>query len=157
MALISKASQIWVQRSDFSFFGEQTKFIIKGGFISESILTLVTLPTKGAKSCPWAKNSNFLAFSLNNLFKFSAQVWDLAHFVGQSQNIFWDYATFINKCYQMNLWAKICIKCVNFGYLTPAPKLRSHYDRCSHCFDQCLEILWYVAWRKRSYLKIFVP
>ena len=48
---------------------------------------------KGAKSTPWAENSNFLLISVNNLFKFSAQEsvlsplfwqWD------QSQNIFWD-------------------------------------------------------------------
>ena len=28
----------------------------KGGLISEGILTLVPLPKKGAKSCPWAEN-----------------------------------------------------------------------------------------------------
>ena len=40
------------------------------GFISEGILTLVTVPTKGAKSCP-----------------FSAQGRNLAHFVGNGTNV----------------------------------------------------------------------
>ena len=35
---------------------------------------------KGAKSTPWAENSNFLLISVNNLFKFSAQGSDLAPF-----------------------------------------------------------------------------
>ena len=58
-------------------------FIIgKGNLISEGILTLVSLPTKGVKSLPWADNSNFLPFAINNVFKFSAQGIDLAPFVG---------------------------------------------------------------------------
>ena len=36
-------------------------YIIKGGLISEGILALVPLPTKGAKSLPWAENLNNLA------------------------------------------------------------------------------------------------
>ena len=54
----------------------------KGGLISESILTLVPLPTKGAESLPWEEKSNFPPFSVNNLLKFSAQGSDLAPFVG---------------------------------------------------------------------------
>ena len=30
--------------------------LFKGGFISEGILNLDTMPTKGSKSCPWAEN-----------------------------------------------------------------------------------------------------
>ena len=41
--------------------------IFKGGFTSEGILTLFRLPTKSAKSCLWAENSNFPLFPLNNL------------------------------------------------------------------------------------------
>jgi hypothetical protein len=50
-------------------------------------LTLVTLPTKGAKSCPGAENLNFPSFSVNNLFKFSAQGQDLAHIVGNGTKV----------------------------------------------------------------------
>ena len=47
--------------------------IIKGILISKCILTLDTLPTKSAKSLSWAESLNFPPFTLNNLFKFSAQ------------------------------------------------------------------------------------
>jgi hypothetical protein len=46
---------------------------VKGGLISEVILTLVTLPTKGAKSLPRAENLNQLFIFMGRKFKFSAQ------------------------------------------------------------------------------------
>ena len=52
--------------------------IVKGGLISEGILTLVPLLTKSAKSLPQAEISNFPPFSVNILFKFSVQGRDLA-------------------------------------------------------------------------------
>ena len=60
---------------------------VKGGFISEGILNLVTLPSKGAKSFPWTENSNFPPSSVNNLLKFSAQGRDLAYFVGNGSKV----------------------------------------------------------------------
>ena len=46
---------------------------IKGSLISEDVLTLVPLPEKIAKFRPWAESLNFMSFTVNNLFKFSAQ------------------------------------------------------------------------------------
>jgi hypothetical protein len=43
---------------------------------------LVPSPKKGAKSRPCAESLNFPPFTVNNLFKFSAQGWDLAPFFG---------------------------------------------------------------------------
>ena len=54
----------------------------KGSLISEGIFTLFSLPTKGAKSHPWTESLNFPPFTVNNLFKFSAQGRDLAPFFG---------------------------------------------------------------------------
>ena len=55
----------------------------KGELISEGILTLVPLPTKGAKSNPWAENLNKLFTEKVRKFKFSVQGRDLASFVGK--------------------------------------------------------------------------
>ena len=55
----------------------------KGGLVTEGILTLVPLPTKGAESLPW--NLNFPP--LENLFKFSAQGSNLAPFVGNGTEV----------------------------------------------------------------------
>ena len=52
-----------------------TYMIIKGGLLSEGILTLVPLPTKSAKSLPWAEHLNVLPLSVNIMFKSSAQKW----------------------------------------------------------------------------------
>ena len=41
--------------------------VIKGVYISEGILALVTLPTKGAKSLPGAENLSFIPITVNNL------------------------------------------------------------------------------------------
>ena len=57
----------------------------KGSLISEGILTLVTLPKKGAKSWPWAGSLNFPLFTVNKLFKFSVQGRDLAPFLAMWQ------------------------------------------------------------------------
>ena len=43
----------------------------KGGLISEDILTLVSLPTKGAKSLSWSENLNKLLAVMDEKFKFS--------------------------------------------------------------------------------------
>jgi hypothetical protein len=68
----------------------------KGDLISEGILNLVPLPTKGAKSLPWAENLNFPPITVNNLFKFSAQCqitpWyisgsDLARFIANGTKV----------------------------------------------------------------------
>ena len=40
------------------------------------------LPTKAAKSLPWAENSNFPSKIVNKLFNFSAQGSDLALLIG---------------------------------------------------------------------------
>ena len=42
-------------------------YMIKGVLISEGILDLVTLPTKSAKSLPWAENLSFTPITVNNL------------------------------------------------------------------------------------------
>ena len=42
-------------------------YIIKGVLISECILALVPLPTKGAKSLPEAENLSFTPITVNNL------------------------------------------------------------------------------------------
>ncbi len=39
---------------------------VKGCLISEGILTLVPLPTKGAKSLSWAENLNFPPIKVKN-------------------------------------------------------------------------------------------
>ena len=39
------------------------------------------------RQCLGAENSNFQPFSVNNLFKFSAQGWDLAYFVGNGTKV----------------------------------------------------------------------
>ena len=44
----------------------------KGSLISESILTLVPLPTKGTKSPPRAEHLNLLPFTVNNW----GEIWD---------------------------------------------------------------------------------
>ena len=63
--------------------------------ISEGILTLVPLPTKCAKSHPWAENLNKLFTEKSGKFEFSAQGQeDLATFVGNVTKVFWDKATF---------------------------------------------------------------
>ena len=60
----------------------------KGGLISEGILTLVPLPTKCAKSHPWAENLNKLYTEKGRKFQFSAQVQeDLANLVGNVTNV----------------------------------------------------------------------
>ena len=48
-------------------------YYIKVGLISESSLTLVPLPIKGAKSLPWAENLSKLFTVMGGKFKFSAQ------------------------------------------------------------------------------------
>ena len=60
----------------------------KGGLTSECILTLVSLPTKVAKSLPWVENLNKLSTAKGGKFKLSAQGWDLVPFVGK--NTFWN-------------------------------------------------------------------
>ena len=54
----------------------------KCGLISEGILTLVQLPTKGAKLISRAENLNKLFPVMGGKFKFPAQESDLAPFVG---------------------------------------------------------------------------
>ena len=80
-------NKFWCQKVDFEGFG-------KGGLITEGILTLVPLPTKGAKSLPWAEILNKLFTVIGKKFIFSAQGSGFAPFVGnllnQSQNTFWD-------------------------------------------------------------------
>ena len=74
--------KIWISNIHLEpTFNPQINLTKKGGFISKGFLTLDTLPTKDAKSCPWAENLNFRLFSVDNLFKFSAQGQDLATFV----------------------------------------------------------------------------
>ena len=62
-------------------------YYTKGGLISEGILTLVSLPIKGAKSLPWAENLNKLFTGMGEKFKFYAQRSDLTPFVGNSTKI----------------------------------------------------------------------
>ena len=62
-------------------------YYAKGGLILEGILTLVSLPIKGAKSLPWAENFNKLFTGMGEKFKFSAQRSDLAPFVGNGIKI----------------------------------------------------------------------
>ena len=51
---------------------------IKGCLISEGILSLVPLPTKGAKSLSWSENLNKLLTVMGGKFKFSAySIWHL--------------------------------------------------------------------------------
>ena len=59
----------------------------KGGLISEGILTLVPLPTKGAKSLSCAENLNKLFTVKGGKFKFSAQGRDLALFVDNGTKV----------------------------------------------------------------------
>ena len=59
----------------------------KGGLISEVILSLVPLPTKGAKSL-LRRKFEFPSKTVNNLlFKFSAQESNLAPFVGDGNKV----------------------------------------------------------------------
>ena len=58
----------------------RTLCVCKGGLTSEGIFTLVQLPRKCAKSCPWVKNLNKLFTENGGKFKFSAQGQDLAPF-----------------------------------------------------------------------------
>ena len=53
---------------------------VKGDLISEDILTL---PTKGAKSCPRTENLNKLFTEKDGKFEISAQGPDFAPFVGK--------------------------------------------------------------------------
>ena len=46
----------------------QAKPIAKGSLISKGLLTFVSLPKKGVKSCPWAKSLNFPPCTVNNLY-----------------------------------------------------------------------------------------
>ena len=46
----------------------------KGDLISEDILTLVPLPTKGGKSLAWAENVNFPPITYSN-FMFKGVIW----------------------------------------------------------------------------------
>ena len=62
----------------------------KGGLISEGILTLLPLlplPTKGAKSLPSAENLNKLFTEKGGKFQFSAQESDLASFVDNGTKV----------------------------------------------------------------------
>ena len=61
------------------------KLFSKGGFLSEDIMMLVTLPNYGAKSQPWAENLNKLFTVMGCKFKFSAQDCDLAPKLVQCQ------------------------------------------------------------------------
>ena len=64
----------------------------KGRLISEGILTLVPLPTKGAKLLSWAESLNKLFTVMGWKFKFSTQEIDLAPFVAmgpKSKITFW--------------------------------------------------------------------
>ena len=65
-----------------------TVFFSKRNLISEGILTLVPLPKKKCQICPLSRKFEFPAFTVNNLFKFSAQGRDLAPFFGYGQNTF---------------------------------------------------------------------
>ena len=51
------------------------------------ILSLFPLPTKSAKSHPWAETSNFPPFSVNSLLKFNAQESNLAHFAANGTKV----------------------------------------------------------------------
>ena len=73
----------------FVAFSEYLNF--KGGLISEGNLTLVQLPTKGAKSLSWAENFKKLFIVLGGRFKFSAKGERFGSFCwqwDQSQNTF---------------------------------------------------------------------
>ena len=59
----------------------------KGDLISESILTLVPLPIKVAKSIPRAENLNKLFIVMDGKLKFSVQGSNLAPFVGNGTKI----------------------------------------------------------------------
>ena len=78
----------WVQPRKFQFWNSrQNIFVVKitpkGGLISEGILTLVSLPKRGAKSGPWAENLNKLFTPKGGKFKLSVQWRDLAPFFWQ--------------------------------------------------------------------------
>ena len=57
-----------------------SKLYHKGDLISDSILILVPLPAKGAKSLPWAENLNLPSIT-TLVFNFSAQASNLAPFI----------------------------------------------------------------------------
>ena len=61
--------------------------MIKGGLISEGILSLVPLPKLGAKSCPWAEKLNKLFNEKGGKFKLSAQGQNLAPFFGNGTKV----------------------------------------------------------------------
>ena len=61
--------------------------IHNGGLISEDVLTLVPLPTKGAKSLFRAENVNKLFTVMGRTFKFSVEKSDLTPFVGNGTKV----------------------------------------------------------------------
>ena len=63
--------------------------LTKGGLISDVILTLVSLPTKGVKSLFWTENLNVLPITYSIFYSeewFGTFCWQW----NQSQNIFWN-------------------------------------------------------------------
>ena len=98
-------------------------YYTKGGLISEGILTLVSLPIKGAKSLPWAENLNKLFTEKGRKFEFSAQGQDLAPFVGNVTKIkiHSEIKSPLFKTYAFISFAYENIKnCRNFQYYQPA-------------------------------------
>ena len=81
---------LYVHRSSTQFYHSNIKYLPKGGLISEGILSLVPLPTKGAKAHPWAEHLNFPPITVNKLH---IQIFcsgpgnDFAPFVGNGTNI----------------------------------------------------------------------
>ena len=66
---------------------------IKGSLISEDVLTLVQLPEKIDKFCPWAESLNFLSVDgkqLIQIFCSGARFGTFFWKWDQSQNTFWD-------------------------------------------------------------------
>ena len=61
-----------------------TRKIMKGSLISEGILTLVPLPTKGAKFLPLAESLIFPPFTVNNWW----EIWDPFFGNGKKSNYF---------------------------------------------------------------------
>ena len=76
--------------------------IIKGGLISEGILTLVPLPAKCAKLISRAEDFNKLFTEKGRKFKVSAQGCDLALFVGNGSKD--KIPTFSNISCQIPAW-----------------------------------------------------
>ena len=67
--------------------GTSYRFYIKGGFISEDILTLVLLPIRGAKVPNRSPDQNKSFNLMGGKFKFYTQGSDLASFVGNGTKI----------------------------------------------------------------------